>query len=78
MSPRITDADTLSPSLPQLRAAAHAQNLASYLQRATVAELAQLTGLLAAECLVRGIQVAGPLGTVAARLESIGPLWRRQ
>lgn len=61
---------TLSPSLPQLRARAFALNLARYLRDAPMAELAQLTGALAAECSARGIQVAEPLGLVAARLEA--------
>lgn len=61
---------TLSPDLPQIRQRALALNLAHYLRDAPLAELAQLTGALAAECATRGIQVAEPLGLVAARLEA--------
>lgn len=47
----------------------NALNMAAYLQRCTAAELAALVGAIAAECSCRGIQVLGPLGTAAARIE---------
>jgi hypothetical protein len=56
-------------SLPQVLLQAHHANLASYLAAAPLSELAHLAGALGAECSARGIQVAEPLGLVAARLE---------
>lgn len=61
----------LNPSLPQLRDRAHDAALAASLAAASLADLATLTGLLAAECCRRHVQVAGPLGLVAARLEML-------
>lgn len=45
-------------------------NLAHYLSTATLAELAGLTGALAAECSYRGLYVADLLGSIQARLEA--------
>ena len=62
-------ARALAPDLPQLRQMAHHADLARYLEGASLAELAHLVGALAAECAMRGVQVAEPLGLVASRLE---------
>lgn len=68
--PTLTIADIHQQNLAATRAALAARNLAMHLSRASLAELADLVGALSAELVtVRGIQVAEPLGLVAARLE---------
>jgi len=66
----LTIAEIHQANLAAGRQRLRAQNLARYLEHAPLAELANLAGALAAECASRGIQVAEPLGLVAARLES--------
>jgi hypothetical protein len=67
--PMHTIADIHQQNLAACRQRQFAANIAHYLRLAPLPELAQLVGALAAECGDRGIQVAEPLGLVAARLE---------
>lgn len=53
-----------------VQARLHALNLAAWLRRSSLADLAALVGALQAECVCRGIQVAAPLGEAQARIEA--------
>jgi len=72
----ITATEIHMQNLAAIRAQAHHANLATYLAAAPLSELAHLAGALGAECSARGINVAEPLGLVAARLEYVEEMGR--